>query len=150
MKFRFPFQNVLKHRKTLEDVAQRDFQEALFVLNQEVEKLNNMNVKIVEARQEAFSRQTSGGPASEGLRQIDQFILGQDIRIERQRAKIQELEKKVEELREILREKAVDYKIIESLRDKKKTEFYQQQRKLEQKQADEMTTMRFKSGERQK
>lgn len=150
MKFRFPFQNVLKHRKILEDLAQRDFQEALHVLNQEIEKLNQMKMQVDQARTEAFQRQTTGGLATPGLRQIDEFLRGQDIRIERQQAKIQELEKKVEDLREILRVKAVDYKIIESLRDKKKTEFNLKQRKLEQKLADEMNTMRFRSEEQKK
>src|SRR4051812_12811323 len=116
MKFRFPFQNVLKHRKILEDIAQKDFQLVVFELNKQKQILSDMHEQIFIAREEAYRLQTQGGTASPALSQIHDFVKGQDIRIERQQAKIQDCEKKVEEMREILRQKAVEYKIIERLR----------------------------------
>lgn len=148
MKFRFPFQNVLKHRKILEDIAQKDFQLVVFELNKQKQILSDFQEQIFIAREEAYRLQTKGGTASPALSQIHEFIKGQDIRIERQQAKIQECENKVEELREILRQKAVEYKIIERLRDKKKQEFAVEQRKLEQKQTDDLNTMRFRTEEK--
>ncbi|GIL17633.1 MAG: hypothetical protein BroJett040_13840 [Oligoflexia bacterium] len=144
MKFKFSFQNVLKHRKILEDLAQRDFQEAQSRLYEEKNRLEKMKEEIYLARERAFAKTQEGGKTSPFLSQAYDFMSGQDIRIENQQIKIQECEKIVEELREILRQKAIDYKIIEGLRDKKKEEFATEQRKLEQKKADDLNMMRFR------
>lgn len=144
MKFKFAFETVLKHRKILEDLAQRDFQEALSRLNDEKNKLEQMREEIYIARDRAFEKSQQGGKTSPFLSQVDEFMKGQDIRIENQQLKIQECEKIVEELREILRQKAIDYKIIEGLKDKKRDEFVIEQRKIDQKRTDDLNIMRFK------
>lgn len=149
MKFKFPFQNVLKYRKTLEDLAQREFQEAMAELNHQKQILSDYQEDIALARENAFERQVQGGNAGPALSQIHDFLKGQDIRIEKQRAKIQDCEKKVEELREILRLKVIDYKIIDELRNKKKEEFRIEQRKLDQKQTDDLNLMRFRNEEKE-
>jgi flagellar FliJ protein len=144
VKFKFPLQNVLGYRKTLEDLAQREFQLAMADMQVEIQKLEKMLEDKKEAREQAFQTQVKGGAAAESLSQVADFIKGQDLRLDRQKAKIQECEKRVEELREILRLKAIDYKIIEGLRDQKKEQFRVEQNKLEQKQADESSVMRFR------
>ena len=144
MKFKFPLQKVLQHRKILEDLAQRDFQEALSELNLQIQKLRDMGDQVHVAHHEAFTKQNAGGRTGSDLIQIHDFLRGQDIRMERQRAKIQESEKLVENLRDILRQKAIDYKMIESLKNRKKEEFRKDKNKKEQKEADENTTMRFR------
>ncbi len=143
MKFKFPFENVLKHRKILEDLAQRDFQESLAVLNEEIQKLEKMKEEVHQARITAFERQSHGGSAAPALSQVHDFLKGQDVRIERQQNKVQEFQKGVENLREILRQKAIDYKIIESLKDTKRAEFKKESNAKEQKISDEVGTMRF-------
>ncbi|PIS10966.1 MAG: flagellar export protein FliJ [Bdellovibrio sp. CG10_big_fil_rev_8_21_14_0_10_47_8] len=143
MKFKFPLQKVLLHRKTLEDLAQRDFQEAMAVLNTEVAKLEKMRESIQTARESSFRRLSDGGKASPALDQAFDFIKGQDIRMERQGEKIKECESLVENLREILRQRAIDYKMIEKLKEKKMAEFKKEYRHKEQKNADELNVMRF-------
>ena len=147
MKFKFPLESVLNFRKTLENMAQRDLQEAMAELHQQNEKLNFLLSQIVEARENAFQSQVEGGKASPHLVQIEEFIRGQDVRTERQRTKIKDCEQKVEECREILRQKAIDYKIIEGLRDRRKEEFKKNVNRIEQKLADDQTTMRHRTGE---
>lgn len=143
MKFKFPFENVLRHRKVLEDLAQKDFQEANSVLNQQIKILEEMKEQVIRARQSAFDRQSGGGFAGASLTQVHEFLKGQDVRIERQQQKVQDFQKGVENLREILRQKAIDYKIIESLKETKKTDFKKEQAVRDQKIADEVATMRF-------
>jgi flagellar protein FliJ len=145
MKFKFLFQNVLNYRKTLENLAQTDFSKAMAELNLVQQDLANMEEEKIRARENAFAKQLDGGKAGPALSQVHEFLKGQDIRIERQGIKIQECQKRVEELREILRQKAVEYKIIEKLRDNKKEEFTIEQRKLEQKKTDDLNIMRFKT-----
>jgi flagellar FliJ protein len=142
MKFKFQFENVLKHRKTLEDLAERDFHEAQSAYLAEVAKLENLHEQVKEAHQSAFRTQVKGGSAAPALSQVHEFLKLQDVRIEHQQLKVQEFEKIVENLREILRQKAIDYKIIESLKDRKAQEFRRQKNKIEQKKSDEQTTMR--------
>jgi flagellar FliJ protein len=144
MKFKFQLEKVLQHRKILEDLAQREFQEAQAELNQQIRKLDEMKEAVISARDQAFRRQSEGGKASPALLQVDEFIKGQDIRMERQKLRIQECESLVEKLREILRQKAIDYKIIEELKDKQFKEYKIERRKREQKNADDINLMRFR------
>ena len=146
-KFRFSLEKVFTHRRMLEDLAQKDFQEAQAILNGEIAKLEFMQKEKSDAFQTRFQRQVQGGLASESLTQVHEYLKGQDVRIERQRKKIQEIEKQVEELREVLRQRAVDTKIIERLRERKQEEFRIEQRKLEQKRLDDLTSTRFARGD---
>ena len=150
MKFRFPLQKVMQHRKTLEDLAQRDLQIALSELHKQESMLGEMQGSVKAARAGAFDTQSTGGQASPALVQVDEFLKGQDIRMGWQKEKIKECESLVENLREILREKAIDYKIIEGLRDRRLEDHKVEQNKREQKMTDEMNVMRFRRGETDK
>jgi len=144
MKFKFPFQNVMQYRKTLENMAQREFQDSLAELHGLQKKLEELNQEIVDARDQRFKTEREGGKSAPALGQAEDFIRGQVQRIAQQQAKIQECEKRVEKLREILREKAIDYKIIEGLKDRQNEQFQLEQNKLDQKRTDDLNTMRFR------
>ena len=147
MKFKFPLQKVMQHRKTLEDLAQKDFQLAQAELKRQLEILQQMHDSVSQARDAAFRQQSDGGKASAALTQVHDFLRGQDIRIERQKGKVKECESLVENLREILRQKAIDYKIIEELREKRLKEWKIDKNKREQKRADDISLMRFRRGD---
>ena len=149
MKFKFPLQKVMEHRKVLEDLAQKDFQDALAVLIQEQKLFSTLQDQMRSAYDEIFQAQHSkSGQTSGQLKQLSDFIVGQKVRLERQGAKIQEIEKGVESLREILREKAVDYKIIERLKERKKADFNEEMAKIDQKEMDEIAILRKAHGNR--
>ncbi|MBX2987653.1 MAG: flagellar export protein FliJ [Bdellovibrionaceae bacterium] len=144
MKFRFPLQKVLDHRHTLRDIAQKDFEEI------QAEYLRQKNIweeqirALHEARLEAGRIGAESGPgAPERLKQIHEFSVLQEIRIQRQKAKVGEWEKLVEEKREILRQKAIDSKIMERLKERKKEQFVLDAKRAEQKEADELSVLRF-------
>ena len=144
MKFKFSLEKVLKHRQILEDLSQRDYQEALAVLNQRQNELNEMVLKIVESRADAERLEVQSGPAAvERVKQIHEFIKLQDIRIARKQIQINEAKNLVEARQEILRQKAMDKKIIERLKEKKRLDHLEEERKNEQKETDEMVSMRF-------
>jgi len=146
VKFKFGLEKVLNHRKILEDLAQRDYQEVLSVLNQKKSELEKMVLRILDARVEIHQLEVqSGFDMIERVKQIQEFIKLQDIRIERQHLSVQESEKLVEARQEILRQKAMDKKILERLKVKKKTDHQSVERRLEQKENDEMVSMRFQS-----
>ncbi len=145
MKFHFKLQKVLEHRKILEDLAMKDLQEAVAALLGEKEKLEMLKTGRHEAFQRRYDIQTKD-LRSEGLlsmQQIEIFIKGQDRRIELQKAKVQEAENLVESMREILRQKATEYKIIDKLKEKQKAEFIEEKNRIEQKEIDELNVIRF-------
>lgn len=146
MKFRFPLQKVLEHRKVLEDLAQKDFRETEAELRHQEKVLEDLIEALRQSRLEAGRIHDQGSSdAPERLKQIHEFEVLQDIRIKSQRAKVEECEKLVEEKREILRQKAVDLKIMERLKERRREEFLKEQASLEQKENDEISVIRFRS-----
>lgn len=145
MKFKFPLQKVLEHRKIKENLAQKDFQEAMNLLNKETELLNKMEEQKTNAHTQAGEFAQMGGAQGPALGQIHEFLRGQEIRIHRQKQKIQEIEKLVEAKREILRQSAQEYKIMEKMRENKFEEYRHERLTQDQKDMDEQSILRFKA-----
>ncbi|MEK6774414.1 MAG: flagellar export protein FliJ [Bdellovibrionota bacterium] len=143
MKFKFSLQKVLEHRKTLENIAQRDFQEALVAHRKELAVLESMKNQRQQGFQDRFKIQTKAGKdLPPQLQQVHEYLTGQDKRIEIQKAKVQEVENLVEKMREILRQKAISFKIIEKLKEKKFRDFMTERNSAEQKEIDEINVIR--------
>jgi len=148
MKFKFPLQKVLDHRKANENLAQKDFQSAV----NDLVELENQQQRLEEAlhssHQRAGSLHHQGGAQGPALAQINEFQRGQKVLIQRQQQKVADQEKVVEEKRQILMKAAVDTKIISKFKEKKFTEFQETQEKEEQKEMDELSILRYKSPDR--
>ena len=147
MKFKFPLKTVMRQRKIIEELAQKEFQTAQAQLQAEIDLLNLFEKQVSETHLNSYEIQSSAGQVSGALKYNFEFLKGQDIRIERQRAKVQEVEKLVEGKREILRQAALEYKIIEKLKEKKWEEFKHEYSLEEQKEMDEQSILRYKSKE---
>jgi len=144
MKFKFSLQKVLEHRKVLENVVQKTFQDAAHLLTELQKKHNDMEVQSDDARVRAYTLQSEGGNAGPALSQINDFLKNQKILMQMQLTKIQAQEKVVEETRALLRQAAVDTKVIATFKEKKLEEFKQQVDRDEQKEMDEQSVLRFK------
>lgn len=145
MKFKFPLQKVLEHRKIKENLAQKDFQEAVMLLNEAQTRLEQMIEAKSDAHVQAGHYANQGGAQGPALSQIHEFLKGQEVFIQRQRQKIQEIEKLVESKREILRQAAQEYKIMEKMRENKFEEYKSERLLTEQKEMDEQSILRFKA-----
>lgn len=143
MKFRFPFERVLSHRQTLENVARRDWIEAQSAVDRAQEELKKMYDDIEASRFRAAELENQGGARAPALSQIDDFINGQKIRIERLRQKIRELQFVAEEKHAALVQAAMDRKTIEKLKERRLESFKQAAKKHEQKVVDDLVVMRF-------
>lgn len=143
MKFEFSFEKLLDHKKTLEDVAKRNWAEKKALLDAELEKLDQMYQLIDDSRKRAMDLAITGGAQGPMLVGIDEFINGQKIRIERHRSQIRELMAEVERLHELLVEAAKERKTLEKLRERKLEEFRLLRRKKEAKEIDELVVTRF-------
>lgn len=144
MKFKFPLEKVMHHRKSLENIAKRNYLEALAILDEEKSILDRMYRDLDDARLQAHLHESRGGTTAESLKHIHEFSTGQNIRIERQRLKVRDQNSVVENLLEILKNSSQEYKIIEKLKEKKFQEFRKESDSREQKELDDMVTSRFK------
>ncbi|MBS1971507.1 MAG: flagellar export protein FliJ [Bdellovibrionales bacterium] len=148
MKFKFPLQKVLDHRKTKENLAQKDFQIAMNDLVELESQLQRLEEALHGSHQRAGLLHGQGGAQGPALSQINEFQRGQKVLIQRQHGKIEEQKKVVEEKRELLKQAAVETKIISKFKEKKLTEFREAEEKEEQKQMDEQSILRYRSPER--
>ncbi len=147
MKFKFKFAPVEKHRKIMMDLARREYLDAQNEVDLKLAQIKAMYLAIDEARERAEHTQVEGGTKSGELQQIEDFIVGQTIRIERARIEARALMQIAEEKHEILVEKVTDHKAMLKLRERHLETFKHEQKKISQKQADDQTIMRFKARE---
>ena len=145
MKFKFPLQKVMDHRKVKESLAQKDFQDAVNILNEQQAILDKMNRDVQEAHARAGTLAQMGGAQGPALSQINDFLNGQKLRIAHQVQKVQQVEKLVEAKRELLRQAALDYKIMEKMRENKFEEYKAERIAQDQKEMDEQAILRFKA-----
>ncbi|MDX9731480.1 MAG: flagellar export protein FliJ [Bdellovibrionales bacterium] len=157
MKFRFRLQKVLEHRQRLEDEAKRDYLKARAATEDALTKLRSMYQAIDDSRTRAQGIQLKeNGSALSGvlrmsqsdrLQEIELFIRGQGVRIERHKEAIRSLKIEEEEKQEALVRAAREKKTLEKLREKKLQEFKEEQERREQAEADDLAVMRFGRGE---
>ncbi len=147
MKFKFSLQKVLDHRKIKENFAQKDYQDVLSELHVLQKCLQEMEEAVHGAHIRAGTLQSQGGTQGPALSQISEFQRNQKILIQIQKAKILNQEKIVEEKNVLLRQAAVETKIISKLKEKKLNEYRSERESEEQKEMDEQSILRFKRRE---
>ena len=147
MDFKFSLEKVLKHRSILVDIAKKDFLEAESIQAREEQKL----IEMFELKQSTLENRTqqvqAGQTWSSSVEQINNFLNGHDLRIKQQNLRLLDFAKVVESRREILRLALIEVKIMEKLKEKKKTEFFTEAAKKEQAEIDEISVLRFSRNE---
>lgn len=138
MKFTFKLEKLLNHKKVLEDIARRDFFEAQNKLDKEISKLEAHRNDLKEAYVSKFITHRKGGSVSSDLKSIEEYMEGKKILIQRQENIILGLRQIVEEKRKRLIEAAQQHKIYDKLKEKKRHDFTDAQRKKEIKTMDEL------------
>ncbi|MCM2280738.1 MAG: flagellar export protein FliJ [Bdellovibrionaceae bacterium] len=144
MKFKFPYEKLLDHRKTLEEVARKEYSVARAAVDDAETELKAMYDSISDSRQRAGGLEMAGGAQGPALTMIGDFISGQKVRIERQRQKVRELLTVAEQKQDALIEAAKEHKTLQKLRERRLKELKRLLKKKELKEVDEMVTSRFK------
>lgn len=144
MKFSFSYQKLLDHRKTVEEVARKEYMVARAAVDAAEDELRGMYNDIAESRRRAGRLEVQGGAQGPSLSLISEFIDGQKVRIERQRLKIRELLAVAEQKQDILVEAAREHKTLQKLKERRLKEFKRLVKKKELKEIDEIVTTRFK------
>jgi flagellar FliJ protein len=143
MGFQFPLQKVLDHRKTKENIAQKEYQEARHLLTAETEKLIQMQQELSNSYQYmSSSRQQPLSP--QACQQVVEFQNGQKRLIVKQQEKVKDLEVIVESRRVVLLSLTIDHKVIEKLKERKQEEYEFEARKAEAAETDEANILRHR------
>ena len=143
MAFRFGLESVLKHRKRLEEAAQREFAEAQAAVDECLSRIDAMYTRMDEVREEIQHAQHDGSAARiEEVREMESFLGGQKIRIETLRLEARRLLQIAEEKQELLIEAAKEKKILVKLREKRLAEYREWLKQVETKELDDMTMVR--------
>lgn len=144
MAFRFGLETVLKHRKRLEDVAQREYLEAQQNLDVCLARIDAMYKRMDEVRMEIHQAQSSGSRQSVNeILEMELFITGQKVRVQTERMTARQLMQIVEAKQELLIQASREKKILVQLKDKKLTEYKEWLARIEAKALDDLTTTRF-------
>ncbi len=146
MKFKFSYEKLLAHKQTLEEIAQKNLAEAQRKLDDAKAVLNALFKAVDEVRARAFQMERQGGLSQNTGAVADEFANGQKIRIAQQRTVIRERNMDVEQRQEELILAARERKTLEKLKEKKIEEFKTEAKRKEQKETDDMITMRFAKG----
>lgn len=143
MAFKFKLEKALQVRKSIRDVAQRDFQEAareVVLAEEELAALKDSIWQSELSRGEVA--QGSGGHQGVRLQQTHEFIELVKIKIERQLKKIERLQSVAEEKRTVLAEKAIEVKTLERLKEKKKATYRAERIAADAAELDDLLVMR--------
>ena len=142
MRFKFPFETLMKERRIRRDEAERVFRLAQHKVDEQRDLLTQYREGLKVARADVGGVRAGGGKLVGALSSYEDFIEGQKIRIQRQHKTVKSLEEVAEQKRILLVEANKDLKALEKLREKRYNEFKVQLRKREAKFSDEVSIMR--------
>lgn len=141
--YKFPLAAVLNHRKFLEETFQKELGLLKKTLLDERNIFSDINKAKKEFSRELLQKQEKGITISETLLYV-RFIEQLSWRLNRQREKVSETEKYVEQKREDLIEAMKNRKTLEKLKEKFRKAYKQKLMRKEQKMMNEMASIRFK------
>src|ERR1700728_5414416 len=118
MKFVFSYESLLDHRKLEEEVARRDFYEAQTNLDEQKAIYKELYTRLHEIENESSEMQAALSVPIEELRERDEFLAGQKIKIQRQREVVINHTTIAEGKQEILINAAKERKILDKLKEK--------------------------------
>ena len=149
MAFKFGLESVLKHRKRLEDVAQREFVQAQADVDAALGRLEKMYQRLDEVRIEISGKETSGGrEAIANICELELFLRGHKVRIESVRLEARELLAIAETKQEALIHAATEKKVLVKLREKRLAEHRLVLERMEAKIQDDQAMMARAWGKR--
>jgi len=140
-KFNFRLQPVLKYREHLENVARQEYVEAYM----DVEAAQAQIVRIEQDYQNQADRaeqKALNGIPAQLFRQFNEYLesLKQDIVLKRKEH--EQLQRVLAVKQQTLTKKSVERKVIERLREKKRSEYVEEFQAEEQKVADDISSLK--------
>lgn len=140
-KFRFRLESLLKYKRHLEQVAKQETAQAVadvLACEQRMTELQNQRISATEQLDALVEKGMGAGR----FNRYRQFITAMDQTILFERNRKTELEKILDEKREALKQRTIDKKSLERLREKQKREYTHEMLREEQKSLDEIASLK--------
>ena len=143
MALRFGLETVLKHRKRLEEIAQRELVEAQEAVDEVLARLESMYQRSDEIRLEiAEIENGERSDKMEFIRSLESFLQGHKVRTEAVRLEARERLKVAEDRQQDLIIAAQEKKSLVKLKEKRIREYKEWLDRIEAKNRDDQTMMR--------
>lgn len=142
MKFKFSLEKLLNQRHIQVNLDRRNFLDKQSEYDLEAEKLQKMIQLKNDVLQDRTNQIRQGTQWQGQVEQMNSFLSGHDLRIEKQNKRLKDVEKEVEVLRQILLKALTEARMVERLKEKKKAEFVKEALATEQKELDEVVSLR--------
>lgn len=140
-KFNFKLQPVLKYREHLENLARQEYVKAQMDVNAAKEMIVLMEQEY-EITADNIEQQTSKGISAMLFRQYNDYLDSLENDIVLKRKEHEQLKKVVAVKHQALTKKSVEKKVIERLKEKKKSEYVEEFQVEEQKRADDISSLK--------
>lgn len=141
-KFVFPYESLLKVRQIHEDLAQKEYTDALAEQRKSEKELYDMEEAIRSARQSRFLMQNQSGILDSNIQYIESFIEGTKLKIKSKQLEVEGLKLISQEKYKVFLEKYRDKKAIEKMKEKHQERYKKEYKKYLEKQTDDINTMR--------
>lgn len=142
-RFRFSLERVLEYRRQLEDQAKMDVAKALAAYNQQAQRLEALQAKLAEHEGSLYS---SGAVEEKELWLWRRYFSALKEDISTAEVQLQKLAKILTETRQRLVTRSRDKKLLERLKANQESAFRKEENLKEQRESDEMATVRFQHG----
>ncbi|WP_320044018.1 flagellar export protein FliJ [uncultured Desulfobacter sp.] len=140
-RFQFRLQSLLKYKRHLEQVAKQEMAKAVADVLACEQRITQLQKERISATDQLDVLVEQGIGAGQ-FNRYRQFITGIDQTIILERNKKTELEKILAEKRDILKQKTIDKKSLERLREKQEREYIHEMLREEQKGLDEIASLK--------
>ncbi|MDD4274061.1 MAG: flagellar export protein FliJ [Desulfobacter postgatei] len=140
-KFQFRLQSLLKYKRHLEQVAKQSMAQAvadLLACEQHIAELQNDRIRATDQLDALVEKGMGAGQ----FNRYRQFITAVDQMIMLEHTRKTELEKILDDKREALKQRTIEKKALERLREKQAREYTHKMLREEQKNLDEITSLR--------
>lgn len=140
-KFQFRLQSLLRYKRHLEQVAKQEMARAVadvLACEQRIIQLQNEKSSAADQLDTLVEKGIGAGQ----FNRYRQFITGTDQTIIFERNRKTELEKILDEKRQTLKQKTIDKKSLERLREKQEREYTHEMLREEQKGLDEIASLK--------
>lgn len=144
--FKFKLEKVLQHRKTLETEAKRLLEEMYMHFLNEKNKLTSLEESLYAINSVNHKTLIESGFQSGYFQTSEEYRKGLEVKIQRQKDQLAEVENIMEKQRLVLLERSKECKVVEKLKEKKMKEYKDLRAKKEQKFLDEISQRHFKQG----
>ncbi len=140
-RFQFSLQALLNYRTYLEQLARQETAKANLAVVQSKERLEQFSQDLSRSANE-MDQAVAKGISAGNFRQYFLHLQGIEADIEDETRNQQVLEKQLTEKRKILTKKLMDKKVMERLQEKQKERFIKESLLAEQKQLDEVASLK--------